>query len=112
MTRKRVCDICESDDGVSRYRITKLENGSQRTVTSDLCVEHAEDVENAIQVAPAPRRGRKSAKPVVSLDEIKTKKKASSATRKRADGNGDLPSRRDKSPNPARKAGASPRKRG
>lgn len=89
MTRKRVCDICESEDGVCRYRITKLEDNSQRTVTTDLCVEHAEDVENAIQVAPAPRRGRKSAKPVVSLNDIKTKKKA-----------------------PARKAGASPRKRG
>lgn len=88
VTRKRVCDICESEDGVCRYRITKLEDSSQRTVTTDLCFEHAEDVENAIQVAPAPRRGRKTAKPVVSLSEIKTKKKA-----------------------PAKKAGA-PRKRG
>lgn len=73
VTRRRVCDICESEEGVCRYRITKLEDASQRTVTSDLCREHAADVENAIQVAPMPRRGRKSAKPVVSLSEIQKK---------------------------------------
>lgn len=86
VTRKRVCDICESEEGVCRYRITKLEDATQRTVTSDLCVEHSEDVENAIQVAPAPRRGRKSAKPVVSLDQIKkaAKKPAAKAAGSRS----------------------------
>lgn len=73
--RKRVCDICSSDDGVCRYRITKLEETSQRTVTTDLCGEHGEMVERAVVSAPTPRRGRKSSKPVVSLDEINAKKK-------------------------------------
>lgn len=89
VTRKRVCDICESDDGVCRYRITKLEGVSQRTVTSDLCVQHGEGVEAAIDVAPLPRRGRKTARPVVGLDEIAAKK--TTPARKKA---------------PAKKAGA------
>jgi hypothetical protein len=76
VTRKRVCDICESDDGVCRYRITKLEGTTQRTVTSDLCLEHAEGVQIAMDAAPQPRRGRKSARPVVSLDDINAKKTA------------------------------------
>jgi hypothetical protein len=70
-----VCDICESDNGVRRYRITKLEDTRQRTVTTDLCVEHHSQVEQAISVAPAPRRGRKTPRPVVSLDEVAAQKK-------------------------------------
>lgn len=77
MTRKRVCDICESEDGVCRYRITKLEGVHQQTVTSDLCVEHQVQVEQAIETAPLPRRARKTGRPVVGLDEIAAKKAAS-----------------------------------
>lgn len=74
VTRARVCDICESEDSVHRYRITRLEGTSQQTVTTDLCVEHSGPVEVAINTAPQPRRGRKSARPVVSVDEIVAKK--------------------------------------
>lgn len=75
VTRKRVCDICESEEGVCRYRITKLEGVHQQTVTSDLCTEHQAQVEEAIVTAPIPSRGRKTAHPVVSLDEVAAKKK-------------------------------------
>jgi hypothetical protein len=84
VTRKRVCDICESEDGVSRYRITRLEGNHQQTVTSDLCIEHGGPVEAAIQTAPQPRRGRKSAKPVVSLSEIQKKAAKKPAAKKAA----------------------------
>lgn len=84
VTRKRVCDICESDDGVCRYRITKLEGVAQQTVTSDLCVEHGADVERAMNAAPAPRRGRKAAKPVVPLDQIPRKASKKAAAKKTA----------------------------
>lgn len=83
VTRKRVCDICENEDGVNRYRITKLEEATQRTVTSDLCVEHAEGLEQAIKVSPMPRRGRKTARPVVSLDEIPKKRASKKAPAKK-----------------------------
>jgi hypothetical protein len=75
VTRSRVCDICENDNGVRRYRITKLEDTRQRTVTTDLCADHSSQVEEAIDTAPAPRRGRKGPRPVVSLDEVAAKKK-------------------------------------
>lgn len=76
VTRKRVCDICESEDGVCRYRITLLDDGGQQTVTTDLCAEHGNPVQLALDSSPVPRRGRKPARPVVSLDEINTKKRA------------------------------------
>lgn len=91
VTRKRVCDICENEEGVCRYRITKLEGSAQRTSTVDLCENHGGTVEMAMHAAPTPRRGRKSARPVVSLDQIEAQKKPA---RKKA---------------PAKKAGA-PRK--
>lgn len=75
VTRQRVCDICESDDNVCRYRITKLEGSRQRTVTTDLCAEHGGSVQTAMEAAPVSTRGRKSGRPVVSLDEIDAKKK-------------------------------------
>ena len=78
VTRKRVCDICESEDGVCRYRITRLEDGDskgQQTVTADLCAEHSKGARAVLEKAPAPRRGRKPVRPVVSLDEIEAEKK-------------------------------------
>lgn len=83
VTRKRVCDICEGDDGVCRFRITKLEGSAQRTVTSDLCVECGTDVETAMNAAPTPRRGRKTARPVVPLDQIPKKRPAKKTARQK-----------------------------
>lgn len=83
VTRTRVCDTCGSEHGVCRYRITKLEGvQSQTTVTADVCDENPHTLEEIIGAAPAPRRGRKSARPVVSVDEIAAKKAA--PARKRA----------------------------
>lgn len=76
VTRMRVCDICGNEQGVCRYRITKLEDSAQRTGTVDLCSEHGDVVEAAMGAAPMSRRGRKSAKPVVSLDDIPKKRTA------------------------------------
>lgn len=92
VTRKRVCDVCGSDDGVCRYRITKLEGfritkleraADQRTVTADLCTEHGVALEDAMLAAPVTRRGRKSTKPVVSLDQITAKKAPAGRTAKK-----------------------------
>lgn len=75
VVRERVCDICESNEGVCRYRITKIEGNGQRTSTVDLCEEHGGTVEDAMSAAPTPRRGSKATRPVVSLDDINTKKR-------------------------------------
>lgn len=94
ITRERVCDVCESADGVCRYRITKLEGSAQHTVTSDLCTEHAEGVQLAIDAAPVPRRGRKTAKPVVSLDSIAAKKTSAKRAARKAPAKKPGPSKR------------------
>lgn len=92
VTRVRVCDICESAEGVCRFRITKLEGAFQRTVTTDLCGEHGGTVEAAMSAAPVPRRGRKSGRPVTPVAEINARKTVAKRAAKKA---------------PAKKTGAS-----
>ena len=68
--RVRVCDVCESENGVCRYRVAKLE-GEPQTITLDLCVEHAAPLEPLLEVKPADRRRR----PVVPMEEVRAQKK-------------------------------------
>lgn len=70
--RVRVCDFpgCEHDTDVCRYRIAKLEDDA-RTITLDLCGEHAAPLEPLLDVKPADRRRR----PVTSMNEVRAQKR-------------------------------------
>lgn len=114
MTRKRVCDICESDEGVTRYRITRLEGTRQQTATVDICSVNPHTIQEAVEAATLLRRGRKAGRPVVSLDEVTAKKTATASRRKQSDLATRVPkdeSQQASKKAPARKAGV-PRKRG
>lgn len=55
VTRDVVCDMCGQDDSVTSWRITRTKDG--KSVSPDLCAEHAEVLEDLFKRLPA-RKGR------------------------------------------------------
>lgn len=51
--RSKVCDMCNSDEGVKTYRIGIVGNG--RGVAPDLCEIHQKPIEEAMEAVPASR---------------------------------------------------------
>lgn len=71
--KKRVCDLCGSDDDVMRVRISLL-NESTRTATVDVCAEHREPL---VQVMGAkPSTGVRKRRQVTPKKEVKKRAKA------------------------------------
>jgi hypothetical protein len=67
----RICDICGAEEGVCRYRVSRLEQ-SPRTVTVDLCAEHGAGLERVLEAKPVPRR---KARAVTPIKEVKARAK-------------------------------------
>ena len=76
----RQCDLCGSEDGVTRYRIEYVAIG--RSLTADLCATHRKPLERLREKVP-PKGGRLAGprrRPVVTEAQVKRarrKKKAS-----------------------------------
>lgn len=78
--RVRFCDFpgCNSDQGVCRFKITKLETeDGPRTVTLDLCIEHAAPLIPILEAKPANRRNGRTVTP---LKEVTARKKTAKKT--------------------------------
>lgn len=65
-TRKIVCDECHSDEGVTRWRVV---NPSNRAVSLDLCMDHAEMLERLFAKFPQGKRGQHSRSRMVYTEE-------------------------------------------
>lgn len=77
--RVRVCDICGNEEGVCRYRVSKLE-GDTRTVTVDLCPTHGAAMELTLESKPVPRRKARAVTPMKEITA--TRRKARKATKR------------------------------
>lgn len=73
VTKDLICDICGGDEGVSRYRFTRVRD--DRKITADLCAEHAGIIEELFKLMPAGKRGQTRARPVLTEAEIVAKRK-------------------------------------
>ena len=70
VVRVNVCDACGSNE-TARYRITR-QTGRSRTVTVDLCEQHAEGVEEAMAAKPVAHRKKRTVTPI---EEVTARKK-------------------------------------
>lgn len=71
ITKKRVCDLCQSDEGVRTYRIGLVGDG--RGVSPDLCAEHQKPIEEAMAAVPKGRSSSslRKAPPVRTEAQVK-----------------------------------------
>lgn len=78
VTKKIVCNICGSEEGVVRYRITRTED--RRGGNVDMCSEHGAPLEEALgTLSVRPVRGR-------TVTPMSAIKKTAKKTAKRSTG--------------------------
>jgi hypothetical protein len=68
VTRTSICDVCESDRGVTRWRITEP---SGRTISADLCAEHQEPLTTIFKKLPTGKRGQVQKHKVVTEAQVR-----------------------------------------
>lgn len=76
--RRRVCDQCGAGEGVRRVRISLLDDKT-RTVTVDLCSEHAAPMVTAMNSKPTGLRKQRTVTP---KREVTAKKRTTRARKK------------------------------
>lgn len=70
IVKERVCDICQSDEGVKSYRVGLIGDG--RGTSPDLCGEHAAPIEKVMAAAKAtkPQAGLRKPRTVTTPEAI------------------------------------------
>ena len=84
--KRRVCDLCQRDDGIRQFRVTFLDDGQRgRSIAVDLCEEHGKPFEEIRKRLPEGKRGRPRGQAVVSPKDVeaaRTRKKPASTTKR------------------------------
>lgn len=69
LTKRLVCDMCGSAEGVQRWRLAKAKDG--RRVSPDLCEVCGKPFEEVMAKMPRGKRGQTKARPVVTEDQVR-----------------------------------------